>query len=81
MGHHHVSLHAILNGGKAAAPKPYVGESLKNASLEPAPVGVRSPQRQYTEGRRSTQQRSPGTVGPASLSIPSWLWCASRDSQ
>ena len=67
MGHRYVSLHAILNGGKAAAPLPYVGESLKNASPERAPVGVLSPQRQYTEDVARLSKRSLGTVGPASL--------------
>ncbi|KIM93048.1 hypothetical protein OIDMADRAFT_62025 [Oidiodendron maius Zn] len=80
MGHRYVSLHAILNGGKAAAPRPYMGESLKNASLERAPVGVLSPQRQYTEDVARRSNGSLGTVGPASLSIPSWLWSASRDA-
>ena len=52
---------------KAAAPLPYVGESLKNASPERAPVGVLSPQRQYTEDVARLSKRSLGTVGPASL--------------
>lgn len=67
MGHRYVSLHAILNGDKAAAPLPYAGESLKNASPERAPVGVLSPQRQYTEDVARLSKRSLGTVGPASL--------------